>query len=1049
MSDRRFSRWCVLVVVWWMASGCGEKSASWHSGLHDLRNVPVSEALRPALEASIAALSAPESDLPSVRQYSLHNDLMVRIRPLETRAAAADELYSLWQAEPDNILWMSLARNYRTLINRPADLARMLNHPALSDTNTAIGAFTAGYTSRRRSERARWYPKAEGMQDQLAPQSRLQLVRKLAALDRSQGRLLAAAERLLAALPEARRVGGHALESRFWADIAAYLTAGDRLDDALHAATLAAAHARVADASYPLLQAQIRIASIMSQRGEYGPALDRLESYAEQGEELGYPWIVQDSLDKAAQISSEIGDYERALQLDRRILRHTQALEDRLNLPRCLASIAHDHRMSGRLDSTYVYLKRAQDMVAESGVVQNRSKIAELMAGYHCQVGNYALAESLLVAASKWNDTYNARSAKITLLLQMVPSALDMGRPDLAYEWLAQVAKDKASLAAHVLGLNFVADYEILSTRLLAEQGETRLAAEALERARLAVDKGGGEGKRWQLLAQEGELALQRQDVRQAEKSFVACLDLALQGRDPRRLVRSRFQLGQLYLDQGRFADAEAMFALLAGERTFGQAYRASLTSQLLLGVTYARQGQHARARQLFAAGLARLNPDSPADLVLRFHLANGQSLAALGQHAAADAELRGVLDELHQAAQLVRFDDLPVFHTDIARGAREALIGNALAGALYAADRTAVATLDLAYPGLAARLQKDADQGPALVFFLGQEASWSWLVTADQVRLRELPSTRELRDLITPILVDLGQPWRPVDNDQLTTLAATLMGELISHWPVDATLTLVLDGVLRRVPWAALPLPGGGDVVLDRGPLREIDPHHAEPGPRPAPNPSTLDLMAVGCDRPANSGGGDLPPLRQAEAEAYQIHRLWSGPRSALMTGAEANWPHLLASGLTDFGVIHLASHAEVHQGLPRRATLRLAAQTTDGLARTTPVTMAAISQLDLQADLVYLSSCQSGRPVGADGGVGDFTAAFLAAGARTIIASTQWVDDEAARYLAERFYDHWQNGAAKAAALQAARQDVRAARADWEHPAYWAFLRLVGDGS
>lgn len=1046
MIFRRAICFVLLIGLVLSAAGCDSRRQNWSSGLHDLDNVPISATLQPALAAGVAALDRPDPDTPSVHDYTRYRELMVKLRPVETRATAADEIYALWAAEPDNILWLSLARGYRTLLNRPDDLARMLAHPALTDTNTALGAYTAGYTMRRRSERARWYFKAERLQDELSPLNRLQLILKLAAVDRSHGRFVAAVERLIAALPDARHYGGHALESRLWRDIATRLTAADRLDDALHAVTLAAAHARVTADPYQLLQTRIHMATIMAARGEYEPALEHLEAYADEGEARGLPWIVQDSLDKAAQISSEIGDYDHALQLDRRILRHTRQLGDRLNLPRSLASVAHDFRMTGRLDSTYVYLKRAQELVTASGVRANQAKIAELLAGYYCQVGNYAVAESLLVSAFTWNDAYSTRSHRAALLLQMVPSALDMGRPDLAYAWLGEVATVKASLTPHTAGFNDLADFELISARLLAEQGETRLAAESLARARKDVARGGGEGKRWQLLAQEGELARHRHDPRQAEQAFVACLDLALRGRDPRQMARSRFQLGQFYLDQKRYGDAQAMFAPLGNETTFGHAYRAGLTGLLLQGVTYARQGQYAAALQRLDEGLSRLNPHSPPDLKLRLQLAKGRSLSALGHYAEAEAILGDVLETLTESPRLVRFADLRVFRTDLPREAREAMIANTIAGKSVRADRLGGVTLEIAYPGLLGRLGRE-DAGPALVYFLGAEASWAWRIGPDRVHLRTLPPQDVLQRTFTEVLIDLSQPGRAIDQAALDAAAAMLLGDLPAHWPAGAPLTLVLDDVLRQLPWAAFPLSGGEGVVLDRGPLQEWIPEQPTSATARSAGPGDLTLLAVGCDRTGTSGADALPQLRQAEAEASQVQANWTGGRSSLMTGPDANWPHLLRNGLEDFDVIHLASHAQVHQGLAHRSTLRLAGQAADGTAVATPVTMVAVSRLQLRAELVYLSSCDAGRPIGS--GAGDFTAAFLAAGARSVIASTLWVDDEAARFLAERFYIHWQSGASKAAALQAARQDVRRHRPAWAHPSYWAFLRLVGDGS
>ena len=161
-------------------------------------------------------------------------------------------------------------------------------------------------------------------------------------------------------------------------------------------------------------------------------------------------------------------------------------------------------------------------------------------------------------------------------------------------------------------------------------------------------------------------------------------------------------------------------------------------------------------------------------------------------------------------------------------------------------------------------------------------------------------------------------------------------------------------------------------------------------------------------------------------------------GARALVLQGAAATWPGVVAAGLDTFGVIHIASHAEIHHGTGRRSTLRLV--TGEG---SRPVTMTEVARLGLEAELVFLSSCRSGQPLSAPvAGPDDFTEAFLAAGAHAVIASTSWADDTAARRLADSFYRHWRAGASRAAALQQARKDVQR---DHPHPSYWAFTRLV----
>jgi CHAT domain-containing protein len=112
--------------------------------------------------------------------------------------------------------------------------------------------------------------------------------------------------------------------------------------------------------------------------------------------------------------------------------------------------------------------------------------------------------------------------------------------------------------------------------------------------------------------------------------------------------------------------------------------------------------------------------------------------------------------------------------------------------------------------------------------------------------------------------------------------------------------------------------------------------------------------------------------------------------------------------------------------------------------------VTIAAVVELELDAELVFLSCCEAaGRSAGRGRGLADFARAFMRAGAKTVVASSLRIDDEAAAFLAARFYRHWLDGGSKAQALRAAQLDLRASRAAWDHPYYWASFRLLGDGS
>jgi len=105
----------------------------------------------------------------------------------------------------------------------------------------------------------------------------------------------------------------------------------------------------------------------------------------------------------------------------------------------------------------------------------------------------------------------------------------------------------------------------------------------------------------------------------------------------------------------------------------------------------------------------------------------------------------------------------------------------------------------------------------------------------------------------------------------------------------------------------------------------------------------------------------------------------------------------------------------------------------------------------LDLAADLVVLSACQTGLGSGAltDVPAGDdwvgLSRAFLSAGAARVMATLWPVQDRASATLMEQFYKEYAVGADPGRALAAAQRSLLATPAT-ANPYYWAGFELVG---
>lgn len=194
---------------------------------------------------------------------------------------------------------------------------------------------------------------------------------------------------------------------------------------------------------------------------------------------------------------------------------------------------------------------------------------------------------------------------------------------------------------------------------------------------------------------------------------------------------------------------------------------------------------------------------------------------------------------------------------------------------------------------------------------------------------------------------------------------------------------------------------------------------------------------------RPADGGtavlghtfGGQLPFTL---TEARKIADLW---RCQPLLEAEATLENFRRQAGCA-AVLHVAAHGDFRADNPLFSGLALE----DGW-----LTTLDIFNLPLQAELVTLSACQTGRSVvgGGDELLG-LTRAFLAAGAASLLVSLWAVDDESTAVLMENFYKLLQAGASRRSALRSAQlQLLQEARfpARYRHPYYWAPFFLVGN--
>jgi tetratricopeptide (TPR) repeat protein len=246
---------------------------------------------------------------------------------------------------------------------------------------------------------------------------------------------------------------------------------------------------------------------------------------------------------------------------------------------------------------------------------------------------------------------------------------------------------------------------------------------------------------------------------------------------------------------------------------------------------------------------------------------------------------------------------------------------------------------------------------------------------------------------------------------------------------PGDVLLAYNGTALFKREDLKAVPEPGQAAPVEiwreGRVAKRELAPGKLgvvfdnRPAPVAITEQRRLEQVLVA----ARSGDGDFAPLPGTRYEVQAIADLFkSDDRPAMaLFGADASEPNLdrlATSGeLSQFGLIHLATHGVIDEAIPQRSAVIL---TQTGLPDPLEQVMnhkpvfdgrRSVREIqhdwELKADLVTLSACETalGRAAGGEGFVG-FTQALLMSGTRSVCLSLWKVDDTATALLMQRFY-------------------------------------------
>lgn len=584
---------------------------------------------------------------------------------------------------------------------------------------------------------------------------------------------------------------------------------------------------------------------------------------------------------------------------------------------------------------------------------------------------------------------------------------------------------------------------------ILRKKGETKAAIGQYRKALLLFEKAGDEKGKARLLLRYGDLLMEMGEKEEAEKAFLSAAGLGEKNDDNVSKWWAYAGLGECHRLKRNLKEAVAYFEksiqLIGsyqkrlgtdeGKVSFVQSVQEIYEHLIRI---YAELGDYAKALETseIAKGQA-LN-----DLV------GGRNRKRQRQKPQPDQDeaILGLLEDDFQASNMAV--STPIEQPIMAQ----------MAISIDSAPFLLEPELPLAEEVVAPPLSR-------LIFHVLPELVFCWFVEAegklhfhqlnwseDQlqakiVALRDAllvdQSPPGLRSLLIRKSKQQAQPFQPILQDLYQNLIAPFANQLKT---LKNPLVIEAHGSLWMLPFAALE-DGDGKALGEKVSLLYTPSHEwlseirKEPGYGPAKELSAL-LVGNPTMPPSFQLGSDtiaFEPLSGAETEVNHL-AIAFGNRANKLIG-DAATESRVQTEMPNHGIIHLATHGVTRADDPLTSFLIFTPdQTQEGMLQARD-----IFRLDLEAELVTLSACQTGLgQLSAEGIIG-LSRAFIAAGARSVLVSLWSVSDQATSLLMRAFYRQYLAGDGKAEALRKAVSEVKA-KPEYGHPRYWAGFILIG---
>jgi CHAT domain-containing protein len=570
---------------------------------------------------------------------------------------------------------------------------------------------------------------------------------------------------------------------------------------------------------------------------------------------------------------------------------------------------------------------------------------------------------------------------------------------------------------------------EIQKAQALFERSRTRISTGDLQRAELDLRSALKTFKKYESPAHEFEawvmLAQLKRQQGQTDQAF-ACLDEALALAEEVRMQSANPELRATVMQPLRPA-FDLKITLLA-ERYFNRATENGSSSTDGVAMHALLTAEQARARAL--SDFQNLDAATGASPEL------AQRRQTLYRELAAHRfQLEARLDDVGADDPRIASlrNEIATLRQQLDRINAQIGMASAAAGRSRSPQGQAPGAIDL----------KSVPDDTAIVeYWLGSEGAFAWVVTREKVAMVRVGATRDVNDAARAFHTAL-RSFVTVPATERLKLAERLHDLIIQ--PIAAlvsnkrTLIFAPDGALHYVPFAALRYVDGGqrrfmvetyDIAVTPSVRFLLNSSRRAQDSQPRKQMLLVDdpvydsndsrFAAASASAQRNKDDKRLPLLVRGDTRAAPLPRLPGTGREAAtiasllpkdtldqLEGFEATRDRFLGARLGQYRFIHVASHAVTDSEVPQLSSLILSTIDRQGRPIDGRVMAADFINLQLRADAVVLSACDTalGANVAGEGLIG-LRYVVLARGARSVLASLWQVPDQFSVELMTRFY-------------------------------------------